>query len=635
MTTMKIHDETKVDDYNYIYKTIADIVEVSSTISLDAENKRREVEKKQEEDGIVITMPVNKDNVVSGDKLRRVQSITLSNTSKYLANTFGPMGTNTKIVTGVNQADVTSSYSKDGLKVLENIINSAPIEASIVDELISLTRAVEKEVGDGTTSTVILSSFIFDILKDIELLEHIPPFKLIRVFQSVVDEIKKDILSSGRECTLDDIYNIALICTNGNEEMAGHVKYVYENYGMDVDITVGISNTPDTVVKAYDGLTITEGMADPAYINNKQNNTCEIHDAHVYHFADPVDTMDQISLFEAILKHNIYDPYENNEDPIPTVITCPRFSVDMSSIMKRLVEQLYAMDKKGIGSSKPPILIVTNVIASDEVIMDDIANLCGCKTIHKYIDPNVYQKDIESGLAPSIDNVHEFCGKAELVIADASKTKFINPQHMLDPEDTTYRTMINFLETEIENTKSSDDANSIGLLKKRLSALNANSVDFLVGGVTIADRDMKKDLVVDAVKNCKSASEHGVGYAANFMGMKAAIGLIESNKYPEGSLELKILKVIARSYINITKILYSTVYDESDENNMAHYIAKSLSNGYPFNIASGALVDDESGMNVLCTIRLDAKVLDTISKIITMMVTCNQCLLMSSNVNLY
>ena len=635
MTTMKIHDQTKVDGYNDIYKTISDIVEVSGTISYNADVKRKEIEKKQEEDGIVITMPVNKDNVVSGDKLRRVQSITLSNTSKYLANTFGPMGTNTKIVTGVNQADVTSSYSKDGLKVLENIINSAPIEASIVDELISLTRAVEKEVGDGTTSTVILSSFIFDALKDIELLEHVPPFKLIRVFQSVVDEIKKDILSSGRECTLEDIYSIALICTNGNEEMANHVKYVYENYGMDVDISVGISNTADTVVKAYDGLTITEGMADPAYINNKQNNTCEIHDAHVYHFVDPLDTMDQIALFEAILKHNIYDPYENNEDPIPTVITCPRFSVDMSSIMKRLVEQLYAMDKKGIGSAKPPILIVTNVIASDEVIMDDIANLCGCKSIHKYIDPNVYQKDIESGLAPSIDNVHEFCGKAELVIADASKTKFINPQHMLDPEDTTYRTMINFLETEIENTKSSDDANSIGLLKKRLSALNANSVDFLVGGVTIADRDMKKDLVVDAVKNCKSASEHGVGYAANFMGFKACINLLKENKYPEGSLELKILNVIASSYIKITHILYSTVYDESDENVMAYYIAKSLDNGYPFNIASGALIDDETGKNVLCTIRLDAKILDTISKIITMMVTCNQCLLMSSNVNLY
>lgn len=594
-------------------------------------NERKEESKN--EDGIEIKLPVNKDNVVSGDKLREVQSITLNNTMKYLSNTFGPMGTNTKIVTGTNQAEVTSSYSKDGLKVLENIINSAPIEASIVDELISLTRAVEQEVGDGTTSTVILSSFIFDKLRVLETIYNIPPFKICREFQEVVDEIKADILASGRECTLDDIYDIALICTNGNEEMAGYIKSVYEKYGMDVDITVGISNTADTVVKAFDGLTITEGMADPAFINNKENNTSEIHDAHVYHFVDPLDTMDQISLFEAILKHNIYDAYESDQDPIPTVITCPRFSVDMSSIMKRLVEQLYALDKKGVSSGKPPILIITNVVASDEAIMDDIANLCGCKSIHKYIDPEVYKKDVESGLAPTVDNVHEFCGKAELVVADNSKTKFINPQHMLDPEDTVYQSMINFLETEIANTRSSDNANSVGLLKKRLAALKANSIDFLVGGVTIAERDMKRDLVIDAVKNCRSSASTGVGYAANFMGLSSSFKLINKYMTEEEYLKNDIVNIIAKSYYDITSLLYSTV--EYDYSEIDAAIINSLDRGYPYNIASGGLSNDESGKHVLCSIKLDANILDAISKIITMMVTCNQCLLMSSNVNLY
>lgn len=111
--------------------------------------ERKNDENKDNDDAIEVKLPVNKDNVVSGEKLRAVQSLTLNNTMKYLSNTFGPMGTNTKIVIGNNQAEITSSYSKDGLKVLENIINSAPIEASIVDELISLTRAVEHEVGDG------------------------------------------------------------------------------------------------------------------------------------------------------------------------------------------------------------------------------------------------------------------------------------------------------------------------------------------------------------------------------------------------------------------------------------------------------------------------------------------------------
>ena len=116
------------------------------------------VEEENTDDSISVTLPTNKDNVISGDKLRMVQKKTLSSTKDYLAKTFGPMGSNTKIIQGANQTEIGSSYPKDGLKVLSNIINSGPIEASIVDEIVAVTKAVEKEVGDRTTSTVILSS---------------------------------------------------------------------------------------------------------------------------------------------------------------------------------------------------------------------------------------------------------------------------------------------------------------------------------------------------------------------------------------------------------------------------------------------------------------------------------------------
>ena len=587
-----------------------------------------------ENNRIEVNLPINKDNVVSGEKLRQVQSITLQRTKDYLAKTFGPMGSNTKIVKGVNQAEITSSYSKDGLKVLSNIINSGPIEASIVDELISVTRAVEKEVGDGTTSTVILSSLIFDRLRVIETDYNIPPFQLCRNFQHVVDLIKENILLDGRECTIDDIYNIAMVSTNGNEEVSNNIKNIYDTYGMDVELSVGISNNSDSIIKVYDGLTITEGMSDPVFINNRANNTSEIHDAHIYHFADPIDTMDQICLFEAILAHNIYEPYQNDEPPIPTVITCPKLSRDMSATMKQLANQLYQFDTQGAESAKPPILIITDVIASDEIIMDDIANLCGCKTIHKYIDAKIYEKDVANGTAPTVDNVWDFCGHAELVVSDAKKTKFINPIHMIesDEPDPVYTAMINFLETEIEQEKSSENAHSIGLLKKRLSALKANMVDYLVGGVTIAERDMTKDLVEDAIKNCKSASLYGVGYAANFEGLIKSLEVML--QLDPDHIYYQIAKSIFLSYVDATSILYGTV--EYDQNLIDEYILNSIIEKAPYDISKGYLPDlDQVSNNILCSIKLDVNILDTISKIITMMCTCNQCLLQSSAINLY
>lgn len=598
--------------------------------------------KKEEDKSTSIHVPLNTTNVVTGEKLREIQSETLRRAKEYLSKTFGPMGSNTKIITGNNKDNISSSYSKDGLKVLKSIINSGPIEASIVEELIEISRHVESEVGDGTTSTVILSSLLFDKLIKIQEYHNIPPFQLIRKFNDAVNKIKEKIKNKGTECTLDDIYDISMISTNGNEEVSRNIQKIYKDYGMNVDLSVGISNTTDNIVKVYDGLTITEGMSDPVYITNKAKGTSEIHNAYVYHFADPVDTMDMISLFEAIIKHNIYDQIENNEPAIPTVITCPRLSRDMSAALKALANNLYQYDNMNMESAKPPILIVTNVVASDEVIMDDIANLCGCKSIRKYIDPKMLKRDQELGQAATIENVHEFAGRAELVVSDSKKTKFINPAHMhtVDEngeivDDPIYTALINFLQTEIENTKSTDSAGEIGTLKKRLSALKANMVEYLVGGITISDRDATKDLVEDAIKNCKSAALYGVGYAANFEGLDASYKYLMdlvSEDHSDNDIDIDIARCIFVSYHEIAEILYGTV--SRDNEDIYYHIETSLTSGKPYNIKLGTLSNHPLD-EVKCSIMLDINILDTISKIITIMVTCNQCLLQAPQLNNY
>ena len=577
-------------------------------------------------------------NVISGEKLRKVQKDTLTDLKNFLSMTFGPMGSNTKIITGNDKSTISSSYSKDGLKVLKNIAESGPVEMSIIEEIIDITRHVEHEVGDGTTSTVILSSLIFDRLIKIQKKFNIPPYQLIRRFGDVVDRIKNIILSEVKNCTLDDIYDISMISTNGNVEVSNNIRKIYEEYGMNVDLSVGISNDSNSKIKAYDGLTISEGMSDPVFINRKAEGTCEIRNAKVYHFTDPIDTMELIQYFEKILEVNIYDKYSNDESPIPTVITCPRISRDMSNTLKQLSNQLYQFNNNE--TAKPPILIITNVVASDEIIMDDIANLCGCKSIHKYIDPNVLKKDQEAGVAPTLDNVHEFGGECELVIADSKKTKFINPKHMkiynedgTVEDDPIYTAMVNFLETEIENTKSDSDTNELGLLKKRLSALKANMVEYLVGGITIADRDAVKDLVEDAIKNTKSATLYGVGRAANYEGLEAAYFLLQKYEYEvENEIETAIAQCIFLSYCDIAKVLYGTV--SNDEYEITEALVKSLDLHNPFDISSGSIPVEPSD-KVKCSIMLDVNILDTISKIITMMVTCNQCLLQAPQLNTY
>ena len=583
-----------------------------------------------------VSIDINNTNVVSGDKLRQIQSSTLKEVAEYLSMTFGPMGSNTKIITGANMGDINTAYSKDGLNVLKHIMNSKPIEMSIIEELVEITRQVEKEVGDGTTSTVILSSLIFDNLLKIKNKWSVTPYQLIREFKAVAKDIQDKIKSNSRECTFDDIYNIAMISTNGDEEVAQNIQDIYKKYGKDVDISLGISNTKDNQLKEYDGMTITEGFSDPAFINNAKDNTCEIRNAHIYYFGDPINTMDMIGYFETILQHNIYDPMMTNQEMIPTVICCPQLSRDLSASLKKLVMTLYGYDNRGSQSAKPPILIVSDIVASDEAIMDDIANLCGCKAISKYIDPEQHKRDVEAGLAPTMENIHEWYGEADLVVADSKKTKFIAPKHGNKEDDPVYQQMVNFLETEIEKYSAENDANKTGNLKKRLSALKASMVEYLVGGVTIAERDAKKDLIEDAIKNCRSAMHNGVGYAANYEGLRASLEMAKAYGEDIAAKDIKfdIAAAILKAYVSIEELLYGTVSTSPYEIDIV--ISRSLEyNNGPCNISSGFLEPSNEDSNVLCSIALDINIIDTLSKIITIMVTCNQCLLQAPNLNNY
>lgn len=616
---------------------------------------------KKKEDAIGVNIAPSLSNVVPEDKLRDIQIQTLNRLKSYIIKTFGPMGSNTKIISGENIKTIKTEYSKDGLKVLKHVQFADPIEASIAEEIVNIAAHVEKIIGDGTTSTVILSAYIFERLNQfMKVNKLLTPFKVISLFNNAVEIIQNKIMERKHDCTSQDFYDIAMISTNGNVDVSTNIKEIYEEFGKDVDISVGISNSENSVVKIYDGLVVDEGMSDYAY-RNREDGSCAIRNAHVYYFQDPVDSYDMIGLFQQIIDHNIIDPMKEKrmEDVLPTVICCPRISKDTETILKNLCTLLLQYDQAKALGSKPPILVITNLIASDEYIMKDIADLCGCKPIKKYIDPKMMQKEQEEGTAPTLETIHEFYGKAEEVVSDDSKTKFINPQFMVEDEDGNivqsemYNALIQLLETELKSDESEKNTAHRNVVRRRLAALKANIVEYLVGGITISDREAVKDLVEDAIQNCNSAAKNGWGMAANFEGLYATNQLInyKANSALKEFIKeyiwdentdffdviVDIIKIIFTAYELTSKDLYSTVTTNAEE-----FVVKSLQNKKPFNIANGYIGDNVNDVsesstkkNVKCSIQLDCEVLNSIAKIISLMVTSNQCLIQAPHLNKY
>ena len=633
------------------------------------------------------------DNMVSKKKLRHIQQSILNTLRKYISATYGPLGSNTVIITGNNKQTISANYSKDGLKVLNSITFNKPLEMAICSQLVDIAKFVEHQVGDGTTSSIILSSYIFNGLSYIEEKCKILPRDLSRRFIKIANEIKEIILSNKRNTELEDIYKIAMISTNGDTEVSNNIYDIYKKYGMDVSIDVGISNDKDSKLKIYDGLTVNEGYSDPAYINNNTTHTADIHNARVYYFRDPIDTADMIQYLNLILLENIYKPMANNSDYIPTVIISPRISRDASGLLTKLVTSLYTFNKDNNQAQKPPILIITNISGTDENIVNDIAKLCRCKDIAKFIDPEneksaqekfesptpetvvngvwvidgkrikvdedgepvkIYNNGyVEEETGQSINGTPEhivWYGTCDLVSADADKTKFIRPAALVDPTDNTYDVLVSYLKQEIQNCKDNNaDALELGRLKKRLRCLEANMVEYLIGGITISDRDAVKDLAEDAVKNCASAAANGVGYAANFEGLRASYKVY--SKYKEGSIDYYIASSIYYAYYNTVLELYKSVLSADDADLFTY---RSISVGHPYNIVDifdkmeniskedfdkqkqDIIYDNiTTSCNVLCSINTDIEILDAISKIITIMVTANQVLVQTPELNRY
>ena len=575
----------------------------------------------------------NLSNLVDNKALKKVQLQTLEKVNSIISKTAGPYGSYTMIM----HQDQLTEYSKDGHKVLKNIKFFKPLEAAVHDELLGITEHVVKKVGDGTTTAVQLSYYIYkELCEKTEKWEDegVTPYQIISTFQEVVKAISDRIKSHAKPLEVGDIKQICLISTNGNEMVAEDIANIYDQFGADVYIQLGTSNTESSILKTYDGIILNKGFSSPSFINTTKN-TVEIYKPRIYYFSDPVDTPELIQLFMTIFTKNIYEPYQNGSGAyIPTVIIMPSISQDVASSLNDIEKIFYAYDQANSKENKPPFCIITGI--NDRVDnIGDITTLCGCPLIKKYINPDVREEDIKKGSAPNIENVTEFYGTCDMVTIDMEKMKIVNPKYMFDdnaevdeygnrPFSSTYKSIISFLESQIEiESQDKNNINTLTVLKRRLHSLTANFVEYLVGGVSAADRDNIKDLVEDAILNCRSAAENGVGYGAGLEGLIASTATT-----PDDPIEYEMSDIISGAYEQIMKNLYMSVMNESDAEST---IEESLAVHKVYNIREKSFYANQ----VYTSIETDIVILEAISRIITIMYTANQALLVDPMQNAY
>lgn len=574
-------------------------------------------------------------NIVEQKTLHEQTMAVLQIIADSLVTSFGPYGSATQI----KKDDILPKFTKDGHTILKNIYFNGTLEMSIREVLEDLTSHVVKNVGDGTTSAILLSQLIYKRLaskcepnKDnAEIYNwHLPPAELERQLNELVKRASETIMSQTREIkTYEDIHKIALISTNNNEEMAELISGIYMENGTDVYIDVKRSNDSQDYIKIFDGMTLDAGYADKVFVTNEAESTAEINAPKIYFFEDPIDTPEMINFFSAIIYHNIMEPLKERRELTPTVIMCPKVSSDIAAVMDPLVKTM--MNAKASNFNIPFCLV--SDIYKKEVLMD-LANLCDARTIRKYINLDQQEKDQENGDAPTVDTIVDWCGTADAVVAGYNKTKIINPKLMYK-EGTTefsdfYKSIINNLEMQLAQAKQDGkNLNDIGNLRRRIHSMKANMVDLYIGGSTPEERDNRFDSAEDAVLNCMSAAEYGYGWGANIQAFNV---FHELHKNPDTG----IISVVYNSYLDLLAKLYgsslgevpSSYSEASDE--VKTMIQTTIDTKTPINLRTG-----EADGLVLSSIKSDITVLDIVANVVGMLVTTKQFLCQSPAHNIY
>jgi hypothetical protein len=589
-----------------------------------------------------------------------------------------------------------TKYTKDGHTILEHLNFIGVMERCIKESLYDMTHSIAHSVGDGTSTTVIMAYIVFEALtKYMDEHPEINPSDLSEHFDDAVQEICEEILKHKKEFTLEDVRDICTISSNNNKKIVEEIYNIYEKYGLDTKISLNTSPSQESFVKGNRGITLRSSYADSSFVNT-HDGKCEIQNPRIYVFKDPIYNDRLADIFSAIIETNVIQWVEKAQaernqkyfaNIIPTVILTPEISVDLSGYMQKICTLQGSLPLDG----KFPISIVSNISRDD--ILDDVCKLTGAKGIKRYISEEMMELESKAGVAVTMENLGDAHGTARMVVSDALNTVIVEPSNLyvnyhaeidkhieelgriskfgdsldinnseelkefmitqlgIDPETVKSvsddvmnligiykevkaieakiksgekefsmeaKALIAFLENKMEAYRRENQITSYHRIKDRLHGILGNLVEYYVGGMSISDREQTKYTVEDCILSCRSAFENGVGRASNVEGMMAAYKL---------QAKSDMHKIILEAYKTCTLKLYQTAVPEKTAE---LWLISVLASGFPVDIRTGKPSD-----KVKSSIMSDVSILNTLSKILTLMVTTNQLIVPDPIMNQY
>lgn len=492
--------------------------------------------------------------IVSGKELQEKMLESIHLLCDTVKTTLGPKGNNVII----DHSCFSTFITNDGVTIAQNIESEDETIGAILEIAKEASIKTNEEVGDGTTSTLVLLESLYE-----QSIEYInggkSPILLKKELEQVLEAILKDLQRLKRKPTQEDLKRIATIAAN--DETLGLLAYqVFQKIEQKEAITIKEIPENKTSITYLKGYTCETTLASLYFL--KEKNSLTFEDAYVLLLNDTLTDIENISfLINDMLKNKksgiiIANDYE--EQVVEEILTL--------SLTENLQVCLLKIEEYGLHVAK---------------IRKDIETITGAKSI-------------ENENCITAENI----GKIQNVNITKEKTRF------------TFQTkeeIKKYMSELKKERKELDDELEKEFYEKRIAMLKKGTAEIKLGAPTKTERIEKRMRLEDAL--CAlSVSNQGILLGGGVSLFKIANELKETTdatKIWKEALQKPLEQILKNAGISdksiqekIKKEQYKVVYNLSTDTFEESKNTKVID---PFSVITHTLVNATSIASMLLT----------------------------------
>jgi chaperonin GroEL len=379
------------------------------------------------------------------------------------------------------------TITKDGVTVAKGLNLEDPVENLAVQLIRQAASQTATQAGDGTTTSVVLTSEIIESAGAFYKGEDNNLTEVLRHIQDIAAEMDKNLVKMSKKVTGKRLLDIATTSANNDRKLG---KIIADAYSQVDHVTVDNSRTIHTYSDIVKGIKVDRGFATKFYVNDVKTNECILEKPYVLITNIEIDKMRQIN--------SIAVPIIEKGGSL--LIIAPLTINSASTLLKNVQE----------GNLKAASIIPPSMGYRQDELMTDLAIALGGRFISQQTGDNLESMTLED------------LGRAEKIIVGKEKTIII-------PTDYENESLAKHIVDLNESIKGKTSEEEISFVNERIANISGGVGVINIGANSDIEQKELKDRADDSVLAVRSAKEQGI-LPGGGIGLMSSIKGIEFNE---------------------------------------------------------------------------------------------------------